>query len=683
MNNGELYCLLENDSLNLYSYTKGEYKGTIVTSMNLIPNGDTSSISMHSYTFSNNEKRILFATGTERIYRHSNKSEFYLYDIDSGYLSKLSENGKQQFATFSPDDSKVAFVRDNNLIMKDLITSLEYSITTDGQFNSIINGAADWVYEEEFGFSKAFFWSPDSKKIAFYRFDESNVKEFQMTNWGDLYPEYYKYKYPKAGEDNSIVQILVYDIDSKEITPMDIGEETDIYIPRISWTQDPQILSIQWMNRLQNELKILLADANTGISESVYHETNKYYIDITDNLTFLKDNEHFIFTSEQDGFHHIYLYDMLGNLENQVTSGEWVVNEFLGVDEDEGLVYFISSESSPLNRELYVINLDGNGKKKLSEYNGNNNVRFSEKFNYYINTYSDANTPSLVTLHNAKGKLLRTLKDNQKLKDTIKEYKFSKKEFFTFITDEGVELNGWMMKPYDFDPAKKYPVLMYVYGGPDSQTVQNSWNANLWYQYLVSQGLIIVSVDNRGTGSRGEEFKKMTYKQLGKYETIDQIEAAKYLGSLNYIDRNRIGIWGWSYGGYMSTSCLAKGADYFSMAIAVAPVTNWRYYDNIYTERFMRTPQENPEGYDDNSPINHVEKIKGALLVIHGTADDNVHFQNSVDFTTALVEANVQFEMQFYPNSNHGIYTGQNTTLHLYTKMTDFIRRNLIDPKSE
>jgi dipeptidyl-peptidase-4 len=634
---------------------------------------------MRSFTLSHTEKRILFSTETERIYRHSSKSEYYVYNIETSKLGRLSQNGKQRLATFSPDDSKVAFVRENNLYIKDLATDEEIPITKDGLFNHIIYGATDWVYEEEFGFSKAFFWSPDSKKIAFYRFDESDVKEFHMTMWGELYPEPYKYKYPKAGEKNSIVQIWVYDLETKNMNSMDIGEEIDIYIPRIKWTQDPNVLSIQWMNRLQNELKILLADASSGVTETIYHERNKYYIDISDDLTFLEDKEHFIFSSEQDGYNHIYLYDMLGNLENQVTKGDWVVKELVGVDEKKGIVYFLSSESSPLNRELYSVKIDGSGKKKLSEFDGNNSVKFSKKYNYYVNSFSDAATPPIITVHDGKGKKIRTIKDNHKLKETINEYKFSQKEFFTFQTTENIELNGWMIKPHDFDSSKKYPVLMYVYGGPGSQTVRNSWGSNLWYQYLSSQGLIVVSVDNRGTGSRGEEFKKMTYKQLGKYETIDQIEAAKYLGSLDFVDSERIGIWGWSYGGYMSTSCLAKGADYFSMAIAVAPVTNWRYYDNIYTERFMRTPQENPEGYDDNSPINHVDKIKGKLLLIHGTADDNVHFQNAIDLTTALVDANVQFEMQFYPNSNHGIYTGRNTTQHLYTRMTEFIKKNLIE----
>ncbi|MCD4788556.1 MAG: DPP IV N-terminal domain-containing protein [Bacteroidales bacterium] len=684
LNDGEHYCILEKDSLNVINYIKGEKTGTIVTSSQLIPEGDTIPIGMRRYQLSNDENKILFATETKSIYRYSSKSKYYIYDIESGKLTQLSQGGKQRLAAFSPDGSKVAFVRDNNMFIKNLENGNEQQITTDGLYNNIIYGTTDWVYEEEFGFTKGFLWSPDGSKIAFYRFDESNVKEYQMTMWGDLYPEHYKYKYPTAGEDNSIIKILVYDLATKQTIEMDIGEDTDIYIPRIKWTKNSEKLSIQWMNRLQNELKIFLADVTTEKTKIIYHETNKYYIDITDNLTFLEDNEHFIITSEQDGYNHIYLYDMKGNLIKQLTKGEWDVTEFIGVDEKKGLVYFISAETTPLNRELYVVKLNGSGKKKLSEKDGNNRVRFSKQFKYFINTYTNANTPANITVNSAKGNELRVLKDNLKLKETIEEYKFSSKEFFTFTTSEGVELNGWMIKPLDFDPEKEYPVLMYVYGGPDSQTVRNSWGGgNLWYQMLASKGIIIASVDNRGTGARGEEFKKMTYLQLGKYETIDQIEAAKYLISLGYVDPERIGIWGWSYGGYMSALCMTKGADYFSTGIAVAPVTNWRNYDNIYTERFMRTPQENPDGYDDNSPINHVEKLEGNFLIIHGTADDNVHVQNSIELVTALVDADKQFEMQFYPNSNHGIYTGRNTTIHLYTRLTDFILDNLLNTKSE
>jgi len=678
MADDEHYLVTDNDSINIYSYKSGRLTGTLVTGKDLIPDGDSIPITMRSYSLSNDEKQILFTTKTEHIYRRSSKSYYYIYSIPEKSLVPLSENGKQMHATFSPDGKYIAFVRDNNLFYYNISTKTEKKITSDGELNKIINGSADWVYEEEFHFSKAFFWSPDSKKIAFYRFNESKVKEFTMMMWGDLYPQPYTFKYPKAGEENSIIDIQVYHLDSGEFSEMDIGAETDIYIPRIKWTNDSDLLSIQWMNRLQNQFKIILTDASTGKPEIIYNETNKYYINITDDLTFLKNNDGFIITSEQDGFNHIYLYDILGNLEQQITKGDWEVDQLKGIDEEGQWIYFTSTESSPLNRELYRIRFDGSQKTRISEREGTNNANFSNKFKYFINTFSDANTPPIVEVYSAKGKRIRSITENLKLKEAIQTYNFSKKEFFNFLTSDVVRLNGWMIKPPNFNPDYKYPVLMYVYGGPGSQTVTNSWSRrNSWFQMLAQQGIIVVSVDNRGTGGRGEKFKKATYMQLGKYETIDQIEAAQYLGSLDYVDFKRIGIWGWSYGGFMAANCMTQGSDWFSMGIAVAPVTNWRYYDNIYTERFMRTPMENPEGYDNNSPINHTEKLKGKFLLIHGTADDNVHLQNSMDLITALVSENKQFEMQFYPNSNHGIYTGKNTTYHLYKRMTDFILENL------
>jgi len=677
MANGSYYSVLENDSINVYKYKNGNYVKTIVTASELIPEGKKENIKLGNYTFSKDENKILFPTKTEYIYRHSSKSEFYIWDIKNKTLQQLSENGKQRLASFSPDGSKVGFIRNNNLFIKNLTSNTETQITKDGLYNNIINGTTDWVYEEEFGFTRAFFWSPNGEKIAFYKFDESNVKEFCFSKYGDLYPEEYKYKYPKAGEDNSIVNIFTYDITNEKTVKMDIGEETDQYIPRIKWTKNNEILSIQRMNRLQNKLEILFADPKNGESKVIYTETNKYYIGITDHLTFLDDNEHFLFTSEKDGYYHIYLYKMNGELVKQLTKGNWVITNLIGFDEKKQIVYYTSAESSPLNRDIYSVDLKGN-KNKLSSRKGTNRARFSSDYKYFINTFSDANTPSVITVNKANGKQIRVLEDNSKLLKTIKEYNFSKKEFFTITTSENVELNAWKILPPNFDKEKQYPVLFTIYGGPGSQTVQNSWGSDLWEQMLAQKGIIVVSVDNRGTGARGEEFKKMTYMQLGKYETIDQIEAAKYLGSLDYIDANRIGIFGWSYGGYMSTLCMTKGSDYFSTGIAVAPVTNWRYYDNIYTERFMRTPQENANGYDDNSPINHVDKLKGNFLLIHGTADDNVHVQNSIDLITALVAANKQFEMQLYPNSNHGIYTGKNTRMHLYKRMTDFLLSNLL-----
>jgi dipeptidyl-peptidase-4 len=678
MKDGEHYYQFKKDSINVYEYATGNLTQTLVTLKDLIPAGDTAPISMGSFSFSKDEKKILFSTDEEPIYRHSSKASYYYYEIASKNLSLLSKAGKQRLATFSPDGTKIAFVRDNDIFMVDLITGKEKQVTKDGRVNEIINGATDWVYEEEFAFSQAFFWSPDSKNIAFYRFDESKVKEYQLTYYGDLYPEQYKYKYPKAGEDNSKIRLFIWNVSSEKSKPVDIGQEDDIYIPRVKWTEDPAVLAFYRMNRHQSKLELLLADANSGKSHVIYTEENKDYIEINDHWYFLQDKSGFLLSSEKDGFRHIYLYTMDGKLIRQVTSGKWEVTEIAGIDEPNNRLYYVSTEVSPLERNLYSIGLDGKNKICLTPKKGYNIPDFSSNCKYFVNRWSDINTPSVSTVNKPDGTEIRTIQDNAKLKETLKDYGFGKAEFFTFKTNDGIDLNGWMLKPPDFDPLKKYPVLFTIYGGPGSQTVMNLWGmVSSWNQLLAQNGIILVSVDNRGTGARGEEFKKCTYLELGKYETLDQIDAAKYLGTLSYIDKDRIGMWGWSFGGYMTLSCLTKGADYFKMGVAVAPVTNWKYYDNIYTERFMRTPKENPTGYEDNSPINHAAELKGKVLIVHGMADDNVHTQNSIDFITALVAANKQFDMQFYPNSNHGIYTGKNTTLQLYTRMTDYILKNL------
>ncbi|MBN4062003.1 S9 family peptidase [Bacteroidales bacterium AH-315-I05] len=659
-----------------YSYKTGEAVDTIAKSAALIPEGAEKPIDIEEYQFSADENKLLIATDVEPIYRHSTREINYIYDTSTKKLTLLSEN-KQRYATFSPSGNKVAFVRGNNLFVKDLENGNETQITTDGEHNKIINGATDWVYEEEFGFDKAFFWSPDGKKIAFYRFDESSVREFNMTTYGTLYPADYRFKYPKCGEKNSKLSIHIFDLGKGKTIDVDLGNNWE-YIARIKWTKDPEWFSIQQMNRHQNRLDFILANASSGETKTIFTETSDTYIDITNNLTFLDDKKHFIWTSEKSDFNHIYLYDISGKEVRQITKGNWDVTDFKGFNEKTKTLFYISAESSPLERDLYSIKNDGSGKKKLSTKKGSNSVVFSNGFRYYINYHSDANTPHYISLNDARGKELRMLKNNKKLADTLATYRLSKKEFFSFKTSEGVELNGWMIKPADFDQGKKYPVFMFVYGGPGSQTVRNSWGGTnqMWYQLLTQKGYIVVSVDNRGTGARGRDFKNCTYKQLGKLETIDQIEAAKHLGSLPYVDKTRIGIQGWSYGGYMSSLCLFKGNDYFKTAIAVAPVTNWRYYDTIYTERYMQTPQENADGYDDNSPINHVDSLCGKYLLVHGMADDNVHFQNSVEMVNALVKANKQFDFYMYPDKNHGIYGG-NTRLHLFTKMTNFILNNL------
>lgn len=664
-----------------YAIETGETVDTIVDGRNLVPLQEKSSLRFDDYVFSPDEQKILIASEKESIYRRSSKAYYYIYDLKSKALQKLANGDKQSYATFSPDGSKVAFVRNNNLYYVDLATMEENAITENGQWNYIINGSSDWVYEEEFGFAKAFFWSPDGKAIAYYSFDESDVKEYNMQLWTGLYPEDYKFKYPKAGEKNSLIDIAVYHLDNGKTVSMDLGKEADIYIPRIYWTKNISTLSIVRMNRLQNRLEILHGNVESGSTQLILAEESDTYIDINfiDDLTYLDDQKHFVRTSEKDGFKHLYLHTMDGRLVRQITKGDWEVDQFFGVDERKQLLYYSSTAVSPMERHLYTIGLNGKKAQQMTKASGIHAINLSPDFKYYIDYYSSSSSPLTVSLHIApSGKEIKILEDNMSLKKTLDNYIWSKKEFFSFKTTGGVSLNGYMIKPPNFDSNNEYPVLMYVYGGPGSQLVLNNWGGGreLWFQYLAQKGYIVACIDNRGTGGRGREFKHINYGQLGKYETEDQIVAAKYLAKQSYVDKERIGIWGWSYGGYMSSLCLFLGGDYFKTAIAVAPVTNWRFYDTIYTERYLQTPQQNPAGYDEYSPISHVEKLKGNFLLIHGTGDDNVHFQNSMALADELIAANKQFQTFYYPNRNHGIYGG-NTTFHLYNLMTTFIIEHL------
>ncbi|MCE9538686.1 MAG: S9 family peptidase, partial [Bacteroidetes bacterium] len=633
--------------------------------------------------FSANENKMLIASETEQIYRHSTRENYYVYDRTTKMLSPVTKGEKQMHASFSPDGSKVGFVRSNNIFIKDLTSGKETQVTTDGNQNNIINGATDWVHEEEFAFSVAYFWSPDSKKIAYYKFDESKVKEFSFDEFNNkLYPTQYRFKYPKAGEDNSVVTIHVYDLASASDKLMDIGKETDQYIPRVKWTMDENTVSIVRMNRHQNKLDLMFANAGTGETKIIYSETSDTFIDIHegegDYVYFTNDKHNFIIINEKDGFNHLYLYDMSGKLVNQITKGNWDVVNFKGIDEKTKTIFYTASETTATERDIYSIKMSGSGKKKISIEKGTHTPEFSNGMKNYINIFSSANSPNSIAIYNVKGNLIRILENNEALTKKMQEFNLSKKELFMFKTTEGIELNAWMIKPQNFDPSKKYPVFLTFYGGPGRNMVNNSFDGSsyFWHQMLAQKGYIVMCVDNRGTGYRGVAFKKCTYKQLGKLEVADQIETAKYLGTLPYVDKTRIGTFGWSFGGYLSSLCITKGADYFKTAIAVAPVTNWRYYDNIYTERFMSLPQENANGYDDNSPINYVNKLKGKYLLIHGSGDDNVHYQNTMQMVTALVNANKQFDLFIYPDKNHGI-SGGNTRLHLYTKMTNFILDNL------
>ena len=679
LKDGQQYSKQNGTLIQAFDLTTGQSTNTLLDASTITKAGFPGYF--NNYTFSEDERKILLETNRESIYRRSSKANFFVYDQKDNSIEPLFDQGKQMYATFNPAGDKVAFVYDNNLYLKNLNDGQTTQITSDGQMNAIINGALDWVYEEEFGFAQGFAWSPDGNSIAFYRFDESQVKEFTLTLYhNDLYPEYNTFKYPKVGETNSTVSVHIYNVNTGKTLAAELGSETDQYIPRIKWTQDPNQLCVYRLNRHQNHIDLLLVDAQTGNSKILLTEKNKYYIEegVFDNLTFLEDQKHFVWSSEKNGWHHLYLYDLSGKEVKQLTSGEWDITNVYGVDQANQQIYFQAAKNSPLDREIYSVATDGSKFTTIAGKAGNNSAQFSSTYDYYILTHSSIEKPATYIVYDRSGKEIRKIEENQRLQTTLNEHGFTKPEFFNFETSEGIDLNGMMIKPVGFQENQSYPVLMFVYGGPGSQTVTNSWGGTrmAWFQLLAQNGFIVVSVDNRGTGARGEYFKKMTYQQLGKYETVDQIEAAKYLGGLPYVDANRIGIFGWSYGGYMSSLCVLKGNDVFKSAIAVAPVTNWKWYDTIYTERFMRTEKENKEGYTNNSPINFVDQLKGDYLLIHGVGDDNVHFQHTTEMANALISANKQFETYFYPNRNHGIY-GDNARLHLYTKMTNFLNRTL------
>ncbi len=678
--NGDFYSLLNTDengntTVDKYSYATLEKVTTIVDSKNLAEID-----AFESYSFNNDETKIILGTDFEKIYRHSFKGTFYAYDIASKKLSLIGKGIQEPI--FSPDNKKIAYAKNNNLFIKDFSKNKITQVTKDGKKNNIINGITDWVYEEEFAFVRAFEWSNNSNYLAFLRFDEGNVPTFSMDIIGEgLYPNQQVFKYPKAGKKNANVTLHMYTVASKSTKKISLGDYE--YIPRIKWSNNDAILVATTLNRHQNNLKLLKVNALRNNASLLFNETDKAYIDITNNLTFLVDNS-FIWTSEKDGFNHIYHYDFNGKLINQITKGDWEVTKYYGFNESKKTIYYQSVENGSTNRGVYSIGLDGKNKKLLSNKDGQNLAAFSTNLNYFINTYSSSEIPPIYSLYTAEGEMLKVIKDNAQLKEELAGYKMSPKEFST-ISINGNDLNMWMVKPADFDENKKYPMLMFQYSGPGSQQVGNKWNIDkdYWHNMLAQKGMIIVCIDGRGTGFKGAKFKKSTYLNLVKYETEDQISAAKKIAKRSYIDEDNIGIWGWSYGGHMSTNSILKGSDIFTTAIAVAPVTSWRFYDTVYTERFLRTPQENQAGYDENSPVNYADKLKGNYLLVHGTGDDNVHVQNSYRMINALIEANKQFDMFIVPDRAHAIKKGKNVRLNLYTKMTNFVEEHLIEKSNK
>ena len=643
------------------------------------------------YTFSPDGSKILSRTETQPIYRHSYKAVHYLYTIKRNIVEKLSEGGPQQSPVFSPDGNMVAFVRDNNIfLVKMLYGNSESQVTEDGKFNHVLNGIPDWVYEEEFSFATALEFSPDNTMLAFIRFDESEVASFtfpifagQAPHYSALetYPGAYTYKYPKAGEANSKVSVHTFDIKSKVTRKMKLPLDPDGYIPRIRFTQDAAKLAIMTLNRNQNRFDLYFADPRSTLCKLVLRDESPYYINesVFDNIMFYPQN--FSFISEKDGYSHLYWYSMGGNLVKQVTKGKFEVKRFIGWDAATNTFYFESNEESPLRTAVYKTDKKG-GRIKLSEKAGTNSAIFSSNLKYFMNTYSSLQTPTVITLNDNTGKVLKTLVTNQKLKETLAQYQLPKKEFFTFRTSQGTELNGWMIKPADFNESKKYPVLLYQYSGPGSQEVVDKWGIGGdrggigWDAYMASKGYVIVCVDGRGTGGRGAEFAKCTYLNLGVKEAQDQVETAKHMAAQPYVDKSRIGIWGWSFGGYMTIMSMSEGTPIFKAGAAVAAVTDWRFYDTVYVERFMRTPQQNAEGYKAGSAFTRAANLNGRLLLVHGMADDNVHFQNCAEYSECLVQADKQFDMQVYTNRNHGIYGG-NTRYHLFTRLTEFFLNNL------
>lgn len=644
---------------------------------NTIVDLSTLSINIDDYSFNADESKMLFTTNTKSIYRHSYTAIYYLYDLNTKKLQPLdNDHSPQTLAKYSPDGNFVSYIFENNIYVKDILSNEITQLTFDGARNSIINGTTDWVNEEEFGYTDAYAWSPDSKSIAFLKFDESNVKEFNLEYFGGLYPDLYTFKYPKAGEDNSIIKAYITSI--KNPKPVALNLDQYEYIPRLKWSSIENTLILLTLNRHQNHLKYYKVnwDGKTGNSSMFYEEIDEAYVEIDNNLLVLKDGKTILRTSESNGYNHIYAVDFNGE-SRQITKGNWDVIEFYGIDDKNEYIYYSAAKKGAINKGIYRIKIDGKKDMSISDEIGQADAQFTKGMNYFILSHSTANTPPTHSLCNKKGEKIVTLENNFSLKERLSEYQLSKKEFTTFEL-EGRTLNVWMIKPANFDTSKKYPIYVAIYGGPGANTVSNGWEGTsyMYHQLLAQEGYIVVSVDPRGTMYQGSKFKKSTYLNLGKLETEDFIDVAKKLGELSYVDKSRIGIQGWSYGGFMTSLCMTKGADYFKMGIAVAPVTNWRYYDNIYTERFMRTPQENESGYDDNSPINHVSKLKGKYFLIHGSGDDNVHHQNSMDMISALVKANKQFDLFIYPNKNHGIYGG-NTRNHLFNMMFNYTKENL------
>ena len=692
LDDGESYSQVSSDGTKIlkYSFKTGKQTG-VIFDLNNVRGPKIRIDRIDGYIFSPDGKRILIQTDTRYIYRRSFTATYYIYEVQNNKMGPLSVGGEQQTPLFSPDGNMIAFVRQNNIfLVKLLYDNAESQVTTDGERNSIINGIPDWVYEEEFSTNRSMVFTADSRQLVWIKYDESKVKEFSF-QWfrGSnptmdeylTYPGSYAYKYPKAGEDNSKVGVYSFDIKSRKTRQIDVPLDADGYIPRIVMTSDPTKVAVFTMNRHQDDMRIYMANPLTTLSKLVVQDKVDKYVKQESMCAVTFTDQHILVPSERDGYNHIFIYTLNGQLKRQVVKGHFEVTDIYGMDDKTGDVFYAANELGPQDKQVYVSHANGKT-ERLTSKEGQNNATFSRGFRYFINIWSDLNNPPVYTLNDSRGRILYTMIDNKALKEKYQSYGLGIKELFSFTTSEGVKLNGWMVKPADFSPSKRYPVIMFQYGGPGSQQVLNYWNIGaagqgaILEQYMAQQGYIVACVDNRGTGGRGAEFEKCTYLRLGEKEAFDQVEAALWLGQQPYVDKDRIGMWGWSYGGWNTLMSMSEGRPVFCAGVAVAPPTCWRYYDSVYTERYMRTPKENKSGYDEVNPIARAEKLHGALLICHGLADDNVHFQNTAEYTEALIQADKDFKENIYVNRNHGI-SGGNTRNHLYRQIIQWFDEKL------
>jgi dipeptidyl-peptidase-4 len=668
----------EGDGQNLYLVDAATgSRELLLRGADLVPPGAPEPLSIEGYEFSADDSKILIFTDSRRVWRSNTRGAYWVWDFSERRLLPVGPRpGNQMFAKFSPNASSVAFVRDNDLYVADLATGLEKRLTTDGS-EDVINGTTDWVYEEELDLRDAFRWSPDGSRIAFWRFDQSAIEPFHLLDETVLYPKLASVRYPKAGTPNSDVKIGVFDLATATTAWIDVGSDNEAYVARMDFTNSSTNLWLQRLNRHQNRIDLLVADVRDGSSRVVMSDTDEAWLDVHEPL-WIDNGRRFLLLSERDGFAQLYLYERGGSLVRKITTEPWDVTTVHGVNERQGVVYFSGAGEGPLQRHVYRIGLDGRDLHRLSTEAGSHSAAFSPSMQFYLDTHSQAGRPPTQTLRDADGALVRVLAANDSLRARVAALDVRRPEFLQVPLADGTLLNAYVIKPVDFDSTKRYPLLMHVYGGPGSQTVRDAWGgANyLWHQMLAREGYLVASVDNRGTGARGRDFKKATYLRLGELESNDQIAAARWFASLPWVDGSRVGIWGWSYGGYMSSLSLFRGGGVFRTAIAVAPVSDWRLYDTIYTERYMRTPVENPDGYEKGAPLTYADRLEGSLLLVHGTGDDNVHPQNTLQLVDRLITANKQFELRLYPNRTHSI-AGPGIRTNLYTMLTDYLKRTL------